>query len=175
MRRAPVIAVIGSGAEDTTARDLARRVGRVIGAEGCHLICGGRGGVMEAACRGHHEGRQRAERPGVTIGLLPGYDGSEANSYVDVALPTGVGLSRNAIVASSAEAVVAVAGGSGTLSEIAFAWQLGRPIAALGGAGGWAKKLAGQSLDGKRSDSIIDAATPEEAISRLLGVLRAKT
>jgi uncharacterized protein (TIGR00725 family) len=175
MKRPFLVGVIGGGAVSPAVADSARRVGRAIGAASCHLICGGRLGVMESACRGHHEGRGEAEQPGVTIGLLPGSDRDEANEWVDVVLPTGLGLARNTLVVNGAEAVIAVAGGSGTLNEIAMAWQLGRPLVALANTGGWAGRLAGQALDQKRKDTIVAATTVEEAVKTVLRVLNGES
>jgi uncharacterized protein (TIGR00725 family) len=90
------------------------------------LVCGGLGGVMEAACRG------AKSRLGTTVGLLPGSDRGAANGWVDVAVATGMGEMRNALVVRSADAVVAVGGGWGTLSEIAFARKTGKPVVGVG-------------------------------------------
>ncbi len=90
------------------------------------LICGGLGGVMEAACRGARESG------GTTVGILPGTDRSAANPYVDIAIPTGLGEARNAIVARSADALIAIGGAYGTLSEIAFALKAGKRVVGLG-------------------------------------------
>jgi uncharacterized protein (TIGR00725 family) len=171
MSPAPLIAVIGSGTADAVELSLAREVGRAIGAAGCHLICGGRGGVMEAACLGHREGRVGHAAPGVTIGVLPGTDRREANPHVDVSIPTGLGIARNVIVVTGAQAVVAVGGASGTLSELALAWQLDRPIAALPASGRWSARLAGVAIDDHRAEPIFAAASPEEAIDYLLATL----
>jgi hypothetical protein len=170
-----VIGVIGSSSASAEEWSLARQVGFAIGAAGCHLICGGRGGVMEAACSGHQEGRGGCEVRGVTIGVLPGYDRREANPHVDVVIPTGLGLARNAIVVSGAHAIVAVGGGSGTLSELALAWQMGRPLAALSGSGGWSARLAGGAVDDTRAEPIYAADTPEDAIAHLLEALATRT
>ena len=96
-----------------------------IAARGAILICGGRGGVMAAAARGARE------RGGHTIGILPGYDADDANPYIEFAVATGMGEARNAIVVGSADAVIAMAGEGGTLSEIGLALKLGRPLVAL--------------------------------------------
>jgi uncharacterized protein (TIGR00725 family) len=90
------------------------------------LVCGGLGGVMEAACRGAKEGG------GTTVGILPGSERSAANEFVDVAIPTGLGEARNALVVRAADALIAVGGGYGTLSEIAFALKAGKPVVGLG-------------------------------------------
>ena len=89
-------------------------------------MCGGLGGVMEAACRG------AKETGGTTIGILPSTDRSEANGFVDVAIPTGLGEARNALVVRAADAVIALGGGYGTLSEIALALKAGKPVVGLG-------------------------------------------
>jgi uncharacterized protein (TIGR00725 family) len=101
-------------------------VGRELGSRGAVLVCGGLGGVMEAACRG------AKEAGGTTIGILPGSDRSAANVHVDFAIPTGLGEARNALVVRAADALVAVGGGYGTLSEIAFALKAGKRVVGLG-------------------------------------------
>jgi uncharacterized protein (TIGR00725 family) len=101
-------------------------VGRELGSRGAVLVCGGLGGVMEAACRG------AKEAGGTTIGILPGSDRSAANEHVDFAIPTGLGEARNALVVRAADALVAVGGGYGTLSEIAFALKAGKRVVGLG-------------------------------------------
>jgi uncharacterized protein (TIGR00725 family) len=102
---------------------------------------------------------------------MPGNDHSEANDFVDIVIPTGIGLARNAVVASGSQGLIAIAGGSGTLSEISFAWQMGRPVAALAASGGWAGRLAGERLDEKRGDCVYVATTPDDAISYILEAL----
>jgi len=126
MVRRPAIAVIGGGeGASVEVLELAHKVGAEIGAHGATLICGGRGGVMEAAARGAFE------RGAHTIGILPGYDHGAANPHIEFAIATGMGEARNAVVIGSADAVVALAGEGGTLSEIGFALKVGRPIVAL--------------------------------------------
>jgi hypothetical protein len=121
-----LVAVIGgSGCTDEEA-DLAAEVGRILAGRGVGVVCGGRGGVMEAACRG------AAQAGGLTVGLLPGADASEANPWVQVAIPTGLGEARNAIVAVAGGGVIAVGGEYGTLSEIALALKAGKRVAGLG-------------------------------------------
>jgi uncharacterized protein (TIGR00725 family) len=119
------VAVIGSASCGEEVAGLAEAVGREIARRGAVLVCGGRGGVMEAACRG-----AKAEG-GMTIGILPGNDRREANRYVDIPIVTGLGEARNAVVVRSADAVVAVSGGYGTLSEIGLALKMGRPVVGL--------------------------------------------
>jgi uncharacterized protein (TIGR00725 family) len=120
------IAVIGGERADGEASRLAFEVGRELGARGHVLICGGRGGVMREACRG------AKQSGGLTVGILPGDDLGDVNEYVDVPLPTGMGFTRNALVARAGEAVIAIDGNYGTLSEIAFALIAERPVVGLG-------------------------------------------
>lgn len=119
------IAVVGASEPDGHTADLAEQVGRALAQRGAVLVCGGLGGVMEAACRG------AKTAGGTTVGLLPGSDRRDANAYLDVALPTGMGEMRNALIVRSADAVIAVAGEFGTLSEIAFALRIGTPVVGL--------------------------------------------
>ena len=142
--------------------------GRRLIAEGYRLVTGGRGGVMEAACRGAREAEAWCD--GDIVGILPGRDPSRANPYVDIPIATGLQMARNLVVANS-EAVIAVGGGAGTLSEIAFAWQLNRPIVALE-IPGWSGELGGLRLDDRdRSNGLGDedqvwpASDPEEAVA----------
>ena len=122
----PYVAVIGG--RDASAEDCqkAEAVGRALAEAGAVVVCGGLGGVMEAACRGAAAGG------GTSLGILPGDDRSAANPHVTVAVATGLGEARNALVARAADAVVAVAGEFGTLSEIALALAAGTPVVGLG-------------------------------------------
>lgn len=123
--RGPLIAVIGGSSPTSEEASLARDVGRALAEAGAVLICGGRGGVMEAACRG------AKEAGGTTIGVLPGPDASEANPYVDIPIVTGIGEARNAIIVRTAQVAIAVGGSYGTLSEIAFALGFDTPVIGL--------------------------------------------
>jgi len=126
MAFAPAIAVIGAGDAPAEVRALAFAVGREIATHGAVLVCGGLGGVMEAAAQGAREAG------GHTLGILPSYNRQSANRYIEFAVATGMGEARNAIVIGSADAVVALAGEGGTLAEIGFALKLKRPVVALG-------------------------------------------
>ncbi|MFW5697398.1 MAG: TIGR00725 family protein [Fimbriimonadaceae bacterium] len=106
--------------------DVAFRVGDCIAKADAVLLCGGRGGVMEAACRGAHEAG------GVTVGILPGGSKEEANPYVQIPLATGLGEARNAVIARAADLLVAIGGEAGTLSEIAFGLKFGIEVIAYG-------------------------------------------
>lgn len=121
----PYVAVCGGGAFDESAAAIAHEVGAGLARGGAVVVCGGLGGVMEAACRG-----ARSEG-GLSVGFLPGTDRSEANSYLDVVLPTGIGEMRNTLIVRASDAVIAIAGEFGTLSEVAFALRLGIPVIGL--------------------------------------------
>jgi hypothetical protein len=119
------IAVCGGSTPEDAGDGAAQAVGRAIAAAGAVLVCGGRGGCMEAAARG------AAEAGGLVIGVLPGADAAEANPYVTIPLATGMGEARNALVVRFAEAVIAIGGAWGTLSEIALARRLDVPVILL--------------------------------------------
>jgi uncharacterized protein (TIGR00725 family) len=122
----PYIAVIGPGQATEGQTTDAEMVGHSLAAAGAVLVCGGLGGVMEAACRG------AKAAGGVTVGILPGADRAAGNRWLDVVLPTGLGEARNALVVRAADAIVAVGGEYGTLSEIALALKAGKPVVGLG-------------------------------------------
>lgn len=122
----PRIAVVGSGIASDAEADTARALGRAIGEAGAVVVCGGRGGVMAEAARGC------SEAGGLTIGLLPGADAGAANRWIRIPLATGMGEARNALVVRAGEAVLAVGGRWGTLSEIALARKMGRSVGLLG-------------------------------------------
>jgi uncharacterized protein (TIGR00725 family) len=144
MRRKKIIGVIGSGSCDDSVAEMASEIGRGIAQAGYGLVCGGLGGVMEAACRG------ASELGGLTIGILPGDSIETANPYVTVPIATGLGIARNIIIVRSARVLIAVSGGPGTLSEIAYALQLGVPIISL--------------KSHTPSPEIIQASDPEHAL-----------
>ena len=120
------VGVIGPGDASPAELAVAEEVGARLVDLGATVVTGGLGGVMEAASRG------AKSRRGLTIGLLPGLDRSEANGWVDVAIATGLGEIRNALIVRTSDALVAVGGGAGTLSEIGFALKLGRPVIGIG-------------------------------------------
>ena len=164
-----LVAVIGSGTADAALERHARAVGRAIARSGAGLVCGGEGGVMAAAARGARD--VLGTDSGRIIGILPGTDRSAANPWLDVALATGMGHARNVLVVMASQAVVAVGGESGTLSELAHAWHLGRPIGAYVPAGGWGERLAGGAIDERRSDAIASLRSPRELAEWLATVV----
>ena len=148
------IAVIGGSEPSTEEARIAEEVGRELARRGVILVCGGLGGVMEAACKGaQSEG-------GVTIGILPGESRQAANPYVQIPIITGMGYARNVIVVKSAQAVIAIGGSYGTLSEISHALQSGIPVIGLNT---WAL-----SKNGQQDNSIIPAQNPAEAVDKAL-------
>jgi uncharacterized protein (TIGR00725 family) len=149
------IAVIGPGACNDAASAAAREVGCLLAQNGVTLICGGRGGVMEAACRG------AKEAGGTTIGILPGASAAEANAFVDIPIPTGFGEARNVIIVRSACAVIAIGSEYGTLSEIAFALKLGVPVIGL-------RTWKLRRPDGRADCGIIEAETAADAVAKAL-------
>lgn len=149
-----IIAVIGAGQPSPEEYTLAEEVGRQLAREGAMLVCGGLSGIMEAACRG------ASLEGGTTIGILPGDNARTANPYVQIPIVTGMGYARNVIVVRSAQAVIAVGGVYGTLSEIAHALQNNIPVIGLNT---WSL-----SKNGKQDDAIIPAHSPVDAVNKAL-------
>lgn len=164
-------AVIGPARATEDVIMLSEQLGRALMDRKLRIVTGGLGGVMEAACRGARSSAQWI--PGSTVGILPSYNVGTANQWVDVIIPTGLGHARNVVVVASADVVLAIGGRAGTLSEIAFAWALGRPVIAVAGTGGWTETLAGQRIDDRREDRIEGPLPPVEA-AELASVLARK-
>lgn len=156
MKRQALVAVAVIGAAECTPEQAgwAEEVGRLLARRGAVLVCGGRGGVMEAACRG------ALSAGGMTVGLLPGTELEAGNPFLTLALPTGLGQTRNALVALAGRAVIAIGGGQGTLSEIGWALKSGRRVVGL--ATWQAHQADGTPLD------ILRANTPQEAVDLAL-------
>lgn len=154
--RRPHVAVVGPSQAAPRELERAESVGRALALRDAVVVCGGLGGAMEAACRGAKAGG------GTTLGILPGPDRSAANEYVDVAVATGLGEARNAIVARTADAVIAVGGAWGTLSEIALALAAGVRVVGLDT---WELARGGVPAEG-----VVVAATAEEAVELAIGV-----
>src|SRR3954468_21759819 len=143
----PYVAVVGPGEATPEEIATAEEVGRLLAARGSVLVCGGLGGVMEAACRGAKGGG------GTTVGILPSLDRAAANPHVDVAIATGLGEARNALVVRAADVLIAVGGAYGTLSEIALALKGGKQVI---GIGSWA------------IEGVEPVTSPDEAVSAAL-------
>jgi uncharacterized protein (TIGR00725 family) len=148
------VSVIGASDPTPIERDAAERAGELLARAGALVVCGGLGGVMEAACRG-------AKRAGgTTVGILPGDRPEDANPYVDVAVPTGLREARNALVVRAGDGALAIGGGTGTLSEIGLALKLGRVVV---GVHTWEV-----SKDGHVPEGFLRARSAEEAVALLL-------
>ncbi len=143
-----IIGVIGGSEAPPDILLLAEKVGRLIARAGCILVCGGLGGVMEAASRG------AKTEGGITIGILPGPARTDANPHIDIGIATNMGYARNAIIAHTADTLIAVGGRYGTLSEIGFSLGLGKKVIALKS---W-----------ECDPAIIPAKSPEEAVEKAL-------
>jgi len=168
--RRAILAVIGNaGTLPLEVTESAKKLGCLAVDAGFRLVTGGLDGVMAAVSEGAHESAHYQE--GLVLGIIPSYAASQANPWVDIVIPTGMQMGRNILVIASADVVIAIGGGSGTLSEIALAWQLGKPIIGLNDIAGWGKQLAGQILDDRHSQAIRSAKTPEEAIHKALKLL----
>ena len=150
MSRTPYVAVIGPAEASPDELHTAEEVGAGLATAGAVVVTCGLGGVMEAACRGARSKRGR------TLGILPGEDRDAANGWVEIAVATGLGELRNGLVVRAADAVIAVGGGHGTLSEIALALKLGRPVV---GVGTW------------EVHGVEHVSTPEEALRLIAGLL----
>lgn len=148
------VSVSGSGDAPPDVIALAEEVGSRLARADAVVVCGGLGGVMEAVCRG------AKSAGGTTVGILPGTERSDANAFVDVAIPTGLGESRNALVARAADVLIAIGGEFGTLSEIALALKVGTPVIGLGA---WDLRRRGEVVD-----AIKAADTPAEAVDLAL-------
>lgn len=143
-----LVSVIGGATCSEEEAAQAETVGRLLAERGVGVVCGGRGGVMAAVCRG------AMQMGGITIGLLPGDTTEDANEWVQIAIPTGLGEARNAIVARAGVGVIAIGGEYGTLSELALALKWDKPVAGL----------ATWDIDG-----VYAASSPEEAVRFVLG------
>lgn len=158
MKRAPVVSVVGGSSCSPVEATLAESVGRGLAAAGAILVCGGGSGVMEAACRG------AVGADGWTVGFLPGTGWDDGNVHLSQAVPTGLGEGRNLLVVRAGQAVIAIGGGYGTLSEIAFGLKLGRRVVGLATWGA-------TTSDGGPA-AILRAETPDEAVTLALEAAR---
>ena len=158
------ILVIGNNDNGCTPEieKLAYEVGTEVAKSNSVLITGGLGGVMRAACHGTQDAG------GTTIGIIPQNDPSLANEFCDIVIPSGLGLMRDFLNALSADGVIAVGGGAGTLSEICAAYMYKKPIVVLKNSGGIAAKYADQYLDHRKNVKIIGVKTPQQAVKHIL-------
>ena len=153
-----IIAVIGDSSCSAEETKLAESVGELLAQQGAIIVCGGLGGVMEAVCRGVKL------KGGLTVGILPGENSSMANPWIDIPVVTGIGEARNVAVVKSAQAVIAIGGGYGTLSEIAYALKKGIPVIGLNT---WSL-----SHNGREDDSIIKVQSATEAVGKAISLAK---
>ena len=155
------VTVIGDSRASEKNYKIAYELGRILAREGIIVINGGRGGVMEAVCKGVKEEK------GISICILPSEEMSEANDYCGIIIPTGIGFARNSINILAGEGIIAIGGKAGTLSEIAFAWIYNKPVVVINDTNGWSSRLKNQRLDDRRNDIVYSAETPKEAVKKI--------
>ncbi len=163
-----LIAVCGSDSDDQNLSDyaleVAEKVGRLVAQKGGVLACGGRGGVMRSACKG------AKEENGTTVGIMPNSK-YEANEFVDIAIQTNLGNIRNFLVAGSADAVIAISGRWGTLSEISFAMILSKPLILIKGTGGCVDKIINGLIMQNIESKYYVANSAEEAVEKAFEII----
>ena len=158
-----LVSICGSDTGDENlsnyALDVAEEIGRLIAQKNGVIVCGGHGGVMEAACRG------AKEEGGTTVGILP-YTKDEANKYIDIAIPTGIGNIRNFLVVSAGDVVIAIGGRWGTLNEISYCMITGKPLILVKGTGGCVDEIINGSLMQNIESHYYIAGSAEEAVEK---------
>jgi len=158
------VVVIGSS-DDEFNREKSYEIGKYIAKNKWILISGGKGGIMEDVSMG------AAEEGGIVIGILPDSDFNSANRFCNIVIPTGIGYARNLTNILSGDVIIAIGGKSGTLSELAYAWQFGKPIICCSFAPGWSEKLSKTVIDDRGSSEIYIADTIEEVFKHLKDIL----
>lgn len=164
------IAVIGYNQDRCTdeARRIAYEIGKEIACAGAILVCGGLGGVMESACKG------AKENGGTTVGIIPQEEFSYANEFCDIVVCTGIGYARDFVVGSSADAIIAIGGGVGTLIEMGVGYMTNKTIVAIAGSGGVADMYGGKYLDERNRVPIIVAKDAKAAVQAILDAVTNK-
>ncbi len=159
------ILVVGNNEDSSTSEleKVAYETGLEVAKSGSVLITGGLGGVMRAACHG------AKDADGLTVGIIPQNDPSFANEYCDIVIPSGIGLARDFLNALSADGVIIIGGGSGTLSETCAAYMHKKPIVAIKNTGGTAEMFADKYLDHRQNVKIVGVNSPKEAVKYILG------
>ena len=162
-----IVGIIGGGhyKESDAEYKFAVELAHNLVSAGYRIVTGGKGGVMEAASMGAMNSNGYFE--GSVICILKESSKDSANDFCDVVIPTGIGISRNIILVNTADIFVAIGGGAGTMSEIAFAWQRGKTVLCVTKFDGWAKNLAGQKLDERHNDLLIPVKSIDEIIEIL--------
>ena len=162
----PSIGIIGPNADKCNDEiyDFAFELGVRLGIKNIYLVSGGKLGIMEAVFKG---AKSISNSRLLTIGIIPEEERKYANDFCDVVIPTGIGTARNKIIINTSDIIIAIAGGAGTLSEIAFAWQMKKPIIAYTGFEGWAKDLAGKTIDNQSNIPVSSAVCLEEIMEQI--------
>jgi len=160
MKKQKIICLIGASDATEDEEKFAYQTGKLIAQKGYILCCGGKGGVMSAACQAAYE------QGGLTIGLLPKDDGSDDNGFLSIGIPTGIGHARNKMIADTADAIIAVGGSYGTLSEIAYARIKNKTVFAYKS---WRLFQNGQETV---DDGIIEVNTPQEAVDKAIECIK---
>lgn len=158
------ILVIGHNVNGCTPEHekVAYETGAEIAKSGSVLVSGGLGGVMKASCHGAHDAG------GIVVGIIPQNDASEANEYCDIVIPTGMGLTRDFLTALSADGIIIIGGGSGTLSEICAAYMHYKPMVAIKNMGGTVSEYIDKYVDHRKNVKIVGVDTPKEAVKYIL-------
>ncbi|MFQ6025789.1 MAG: TIGR00725 family protein [Nitrosopumilaceae archaeon] len=164
MTKKKQILVVGNNEDSSTPEleKVAYETGVEVAKSGCVLMSGGLGGVMQAACHGAHDAG------GLTVGIIPQNEPSYANEYCDIVIPSGLGMTRDFLTALSADGVIIIGGGSGTLSEVCAAYMHKKPIAAITETGGTAEKYTDQYLDNRKYVKIVGVDSPKQAVRYIL-------
>jgi uncharacterized protein (TIGR00725 family) len=166
MNRKIQVAIVGDYGAGKKECDFAYEAGKVMAERDLTVLTGGKGGVMEAA------GKGALEKGGRVVGILPSAFPGESNEYCSIRIATGLGHGRNAIIASSADIIVAIGGRAGTLTEIAFGWVFDKPIIAVKGFGGWSEELAGKIIDDRNQTPIYAVSSLQDLISTLDNLIK---
>jgi len=136
------------------------KLGKSISSKKRVFICGGKGGFMEAVCKGIKQSASYFN--GQTIGILPEDNDKDVNPYIDITIPTGLGIARNILIINSADIIISAGGGAGTLSELAFAWQKKKKVLCVTSFGGWTSELANRNLDNRIKDLFLEVNSIEQ-------------
>lgn len=165
MKKQAQVTVIGNATADKELSAFAYKIGLLLGKLQVITITGGKGGVMEAVAKGV------SETGGISVGLLPGENKDESNKYNSIIIPTGIGFARNSMNVLAGDIIIAIGGGAGTLSEIAYAWVYNKPVFCYDKEEGWAQQLAGKALDDKFSNPLNSFSTIKELEEKLQAYL----
>lgn len=163
MRSKQVVIIGSSDASDHL--DTAMHIGQFVADNGWVLVSGGRTGIMEAASRG------ASEAGGTVVGITPSHQFDEANHYCTIVIPSGIGFARNSMNVLSGDVIVSLGGKSGTLSELAYAWQYGKPVICCSFTGGWSSRILQQPVDDRKPGRFYDAKNLDEVYSILRDLL----